>query len=447
MQIHPRGAVILRTRRAGARARQVAQTAKAKARWSRRHSAWPDKQASAVANRSSANLSITFFALTFFYNIALSSLVLVVPLYLRHLGVTPVILGLAASLPPLVQLGLRLPSGAASDRLGERTVLLAAAGSMLVAAWLLVGAAQGQAAGFVIAALLLSGFSRAVYWPSAQSYASRMAGRDVTRTLGLFTSIGHIGAILAPPLAGALMVRWSFAAGFGLAMSGSLACIAFAWSLRRRPPQQPGEPRATGGEGFWRSLLAMTRSRPLLFSGLCMAGAAVPLALLSSFYPVYMADLGIREDAIGVLSSFRALTATVSSLALGVLGSRVPGAMIWLASAGLCGLGLGATAYLTSFAGLAAAMSVIGLSSGLLQVLSMTIATHASSPQNRAQAMAFTGIFFSITLWLVPLVMGGVAQRYGVQSGFAGLGLMWLVLAAALFGPARALIPPEPPAG
>jgi len=121
--------------------------------------------------------------------------------------------------------------------------------------------------------------------------------------------------------------------------------------------------------------------------------------------------------------------------------------MIWLASAGLCGLGLGATAYLTSFAGLAAAMSVIGLSSGLLQVLSMTIATHASSPQNRAQAMAFTGIFFSITLWLVPLVMGGVAQRFGVQPGFAGLGLMWLVLAAALFGPARALIPPEPPAG
>lgn len=393
-------------------------------------------------------MSITFFALTFFYNIALSSLVLVVPLYLRHLGVTPVILGLAASLPPLVQLGLRLPSGAASDRLGERTVLLAAAGSMLIAAWLLVGAAQGQAIGFIIAALLLSGFSRAVYWPSAQSYASRMASRDVTRTLGLFTSIGHVGAILAPPLAGALMVRWSFAAGFGLAMSGSLVCIALAWSLRRRPQQQRGAPRTAGGdEGFWRSLLAMTRSRPLLFSGLCMAGAAVPLALLSSFYPVYMADLGMREDAIGVLSSFRALTATVSSLALGVLGWRVPGAVIWLASAGLCGLGLGATAYLTSFAGLAAAMSVIGLSSGLLQVLSMTIATHASSPQNRAQAMAFTGIFFSITLWLVPLVMGAVAQTFGVQSGFAGLGLIWLVLAATLFGAARALIPPAPPAG
>lgn len=395
----------------------------------------------------------TAYALTFIYNIALSTIILVIPLYLRDLGVSPMVLGLAASVPPMVQLALRLPSGAISDRVGERLVLLVSNTSMAVAAGLLLLAPTGPTAVLVFAALLLSGLSRAIYWPSAQSYTSRVASGDTARVLGLFTSIGHFGAIIGTPLAGALLARSGFGAGFGLILGGAAAGLFLSTRLARstngRPRGDRGKSAKVGGAGLIAALGELVRSRPLLFSGLCMSGAGVSLAMLSSFYPVYLADLGMGEDAIGLLSSCRAVTAMLSSFAFGILGRRVSTPAAWFTGALMCGIGIGATPFLGSFAGLALGMGMTGIASGVLQVLSMTIAAQASRHENRAIAMAFTGLFFSLTLWAVPLVLGVVAQAFGVETGFAGLGLLWIALAFALIGPARAMFgrPAPVPAG
>jgi MFS family permease len=188
-------------------------------------------------------------------------------------------------------------------------------------------------------------------------------------------------------------------------------------------------------------LREMLGSRPLLLAGLCMAGSGVPLALLSSFYPVYLADLGMRPDTIGLLASSRAVTATVSSFAAGIIGARMSGGRGWLLGTVLCGVGIGLTPYLGSFAGLAGAMGLAGLSGGVLQVLSMTITAKASHSGNRAQAMAYTGMYYSVTLSVVPIVMGIVAETVGIRAGFVGLGILWIVLGVALGGAAERISP------
>ncbi len=396
----------------------------------------------------------TAYALTFIYNIALATIILVIPLYLRDLGVSPMILGLAASVPPMVQLVMRLPSGAISDRVGERLILLVSNSAMVLAAVLLLLAPSGPTAALVGGALVISGLSRGIYWPSAQSYTSRVASGDTARALGLFTSIGHFGAIIGTPLAGALLARSGFGAGFGLILGGAAAGVLLSARLSRpatgrieqRTPQACAPARAGGGRaGLMAALGGLVRSRPLLFSGLCMSGAGVSLAMLSSFYPVYLADLGMGEDAIGVLSSCRAVTAMVASFAFGILGRQLSTPAAWFTGALLCGIGIGATPFLGSFAGLAVGMGLTGVASGVLQVLSMTIAAGASRPENRAIAMAFTGLFFSLTLWAVPIALGAVAQAFSVETGFLGLGLLWVVLAVVLAAPARAMFPSTAP--
>ncbi len=398
----------------------------------------------------------TVYALTFVYNVALAAIILVVPLYLRELGVSPMVLGLAASVPPMIQLLLRLPSGVVSDRVGERAVLLVSNAAMAVAAGLLLLAPSFATTGMIVGALVLSGVSRGIYWPSAQSYTSRVARGDTARVLGLFTSIGHFGAIVGTPLAGAFLAWSGVGAGFTLILGGAAAGLLLSARLARPAGRDATAGAATSsgtgsarakGPGLLASLGGLIRSRPLLFSGLCMSGAGVALALLSSFYPVYLADLGMDENAIGLLSSCRAVTAMVSSFVFGMLGRRLSPPVAWFAGALLCGVGIGMTPFLGSSVGLALGMGIVGVSNGLLQVLSVTIAADASRAENRAIAMAFTGLFYSLTLWAVPLVLGLVAEVSSVETGFAGLGLLWIVLAFALVAPARAMFRrPEPAA-
>ena len=381
------------------------------------------------------------YALTLTYNIALSTIILVMPLFLRDLGVGPMVLGLAASVPPLVQLVLRLPSGAVSDRVGERAVLLTATTAMALAAVMLVAAARAAATPLILAALLLSGMSRAIYWPAAQSYTSRAAGGEPTRALGLFSSIGHFGAIVGTPLAGVILAWRGFGAGFGLVAAAAVLGVVLAASLARRDRPSTGDPPGLGGAqpgaaALLASLREMLSSRPLLLAGLCMASSAVPLAMLSSFYPVYLADIGVPEEAIGLLSACRAVAAAVSSFAFGLVGAKLAPGTAWLLGAGLAGLGVGATPYLGSFAGLAVAMGLAGIASGTLQVLSMSIVSRASRPANRSMAMAFAGVFFSIALMVTPLLMGVMVQWAGVRIAFTALGLVWLGLAVVVAAPA-----------
>lgn|GEM_PF-1311728 len=400
-------------------------------------------------------MPVKVFMVNFAYNISLAAILMVMPLYLRDLGVAPFVLGLAASLPPLVQLLLRLPGGSVTDRVGERTVLLFSAGTMLLSAAFLVAAPGGATAlttVIVALALVVSGVSRAVYWPAAQSYTSRWTKADLTRSLGVFTSVGHTGAIVGGPLAGALLAWRGFGAGFGLVAAGAFLGLAISLQLNRpttRPTAGPAAGPAAGrttapdapgssASSLLANLREMMGSRALLLAGLCMAGSGIPLALLGSFYPVYLADMGMRPDAIGLLTSCRAVTATLSSLAAGMAGARITasGKASWLLGASLCAVGIGATPYLSSFAGLAIAIALLGLSSGLLQVLSMSLTSRASHSGNRAQAMAFTGMFYSVALWLVPILMGLIAELTGVRAGFVILGASWLAITVGVATPA-----------
>lgn len=395
-------------------------------------------------------MPVTVFGLNFAYNISLAAIVMIVPLYLRHLGVAAGVLGLAASLPPAVQLLLRLPAGVLCDRIGERRVLMASGLTMAAAAAILLLVSDRGTAGLIVAALLISGVSRTIHWPAAQSYTARQAGPDLQRALGLFTSVGHLGAILGTPLAGALLARRGFPASFTLIGAAALAGLVLAYRLgqpARGRGRGQGRTSSSGTAiGLGAGLREMLGSRPLFLAGLCMAGSAMPLALLSSFYPVYLADLGMRPDAIGVLTASRAVAAAVSSLAAGLIGSRMSGRRGWLAGTVLCGLGIGATPFLSSFAGLALAIGLVGISGGMLQVLSMSITAQASHDGNRAQAMAYTGLYFSVTLFSVPMLMGLAAETAGLAAGFAGLGLLWAVLGVGLAGTVERIVPPAPAA-
>jgi MFS family permease len=58
--------------------------------------------------------------------------------------------------------------------------------------------------------------------------------------------------------------------------------------------------------------------------------------------------------------------------------------------------------------------------------------SEASRPQERGSALALGGLGWSVSHLTTPLVMGFLADRYGIVTGFYALGFVALLCAVAI---------------
>jgi ACS family glucarate transporter-like MFS transporter len=132
----------------------------------------------------------------------------------------------------------QVPAGMLADRFGARRVLALAAFSWVVATAALAVVPAAAALPLLLGFRLLLGIGEAPTFPAAAQAISRYippAARG--RANGLVIAAIGLGSAIAPPLVGAVMVRFGWRAA--LAVSGLPALgVAIAWlALRRMPPE------------------------------------------------------------------------------------------------------------------------------------------------------------------------------------------------------------------
>ena len=98
-------------------------------------------------------------------------------IYLHEVrGIPVTTVGVLASLPAVVALGLLGPVGVLIDRVGPRPVQMAAAACSLLGAAVLAGATSVPAAGL---AMLLTGVGHAAFWPANQSLVAQVLPSEI----------------------------------------------------------------------------------------------------------------------------------------------------------------------------------------------------------------------------------------------------------------------------
>ena len=107
------------------------------------------------------------YAQTTAYSVVLGSIIVLVPLYIISLGYSPAWLGIIIAGQGFFQVALRLFGGVISDRIGERWVIQASLGALVIGC---LGLALSTSLAWLLFAQVLFGGSRAIYWTSAQSY-------------------------------------------------------------------------------------------------------------------------------------------------------------------------------------------------------------------------------------------------------------------------------------
>jgi MFS family permease len=360
---------------------------------------------------------LAFFLASLIWNLGLGMTWLVVPLYAAGQGLSNAQIGTLFSLPVLAQAGFNLVGGAYTDRVGGRRLMLASCWIVVVSAlWLM------QARGFWMLAAGQLGLvlGRAAFWPATWAMASELPGNRGVE-LGRLNAATNVGQIAGGALCGFLLAATSFAITFAvLAATGLVAFLAglATHSARRAAAPTRGNVLAAYGP--------LLRHRIIRYSIFCAYISALPFSLSMSFYPLLLAGYGYGEEVTGLLVALRALGAIGAGLIAGRFVRTGPETLWPVACAVAVAAGVALLPAVNHVAPIGLWMLIVGFGSGAMTLYFQITITEASRQEQRGAALALGGMGWSLSHLTTPLLMGVLADHYGIVNAFYVLGVVGL---------------------
>ncbi|HSU64655.1 MAG TPA: MFS transporter [Burkholderiales bacterium] len=353
-----------------------------------------------------------FFLASLAWNFGLGMTWLAVPLYAHAEGLSNAEIGALFAAPVLAQVPLNLAGGAYTDRVGGRRIMLGSCwASVAAGVWFMF------AHGFWMLMLgqLALVLSRAAFWPATWALASELPGARGIQ-LGRLNAATNIGQIAGTALCGFLLAGAGFQPTFlALAATGLMAFFA---GLGTKPATRRPAVGHNLLVGYWRLL----HQRIIHYSMLCAYLSALPFSLSISFYPLLLAEFGYGEGTSGILLALRALGAIAAGL-IAARFVRTGPETLWPV---LCGAAVAAAVGLVPTLDHAVPigfwMLLVGFGSGAMTLYFQITIAEASRQEERGAALALGGLGWGMSHLSTPLVMGFLADRYGIVAGFYAVG-------------------------
>ena len=355
----------------------------------------------------------SFFLASAAWNFGLGMTWLAVPLYAYSQGLSNAEIGALFAAPVLAQAPLNLVGGAYTDRIGGRRIML---GSCVVIVAVGVWFTKAQGFWMLMAGQLGLILSRAAFWPATWAMASELPGERGVQ-LGRLNAVTSFGQIVGTGLCGFLLAAAGFTATFlTLAATGVVSLVAGLGTPHRpkKPPSGHAHPLA--------AYLPLLRKRIMVYTMMCAYLSALPFSLTMSFYPLLLAQYGRGEGESGVLLALRAVGSIFASLLAGGFVRTGP-QTLWPVVCGLAvAASIGFLPLVNHAVPIAFWMLVVGAATAAMTLYFQITISEASTPEERGSALALGGLGWSVSHLSTPLLMGFVADRYGIVTGFYVLG-------------------------
>ena len=363
-----------------------------------------------------------FFLASLAWNFGLGMTWLAVPLYAYSQGLSNAEIGILFAVPVLAQAPLNLVGGAYSDRIGGRRILL---GSCIAATaaglWFMF------ADGFwmLLAGQVVFILARAAFWPATWAMASELPGARGVQ-LGRLNAVTSFGQIVGTTLCGFLLAAAGFRPTFAVLAATGVIALAAALGTQALPR------KAAAPRHVLAAYLPLLRERIIAYSIVCAYLSALPFSLSMSFYPVLLAHYGYGEGTSGILLALRAVGSILASLAAARFVRTGP-QTLWPVGCGIAvAAAVGLLPAVNHIAPIAFWMLVVGAGTAAMTLYFQITIAEASRPEERGSALALGGLGWSVSHLTTPLVMGFLADRYGIVTGFYVLGGFALTCAVAI---------------
>jgi MFS family permease len=363
-----------------------------------------------------------------------------IPLYALSLGFDASEIGILVGARSILAMFLSIHIGVLMDRFGTRKVTL-----FFVWTGIALSPLFPLVSGFWLLLLLqlINGAAVSFAWSGAQTLIAQLAEGDA-RHLGRFTFFARLGSTTAPILAGAVWdlggawPAYLLGAGWGAALTIALLCAPEAEFFA--PQRQDGAVRPR-----FRARDAWPRASDYVNSIMLIAIPAIALSMAimsmrnttysiqTSVYVVYLDQMGLVGTTIGILFATAEIASGFGALFTGRAMRLGDAQRTMLSGTALSILLIAMTPILDGvFALLLLFQLARGWLEGVIQPLVLSVQARAVGRHQQGAVVGLRQTGQRLTSILIPPLMGGIADRWGVSESFFILGALMLFLCAPL---------------
>jgi MFS family permease len=374
---------------------------------------------------------LLFYVLVFLDEVALLSIVPLVPAYTRAYGLSDVRAGALLSAASLAIVIASVPAGRLSDRFGARVVTLVASA---IAAAAMLGTAVAPNYMALLAARLAFGVGSGTIWSAGISWLSDSAGEDIRdRTLALVVTTAGVGSMIGPVFAGLLADHVDRGAVFAVAGVPMVAVIV-ALALG-----DPGT-RMRHGHQPLRQIARGMRSSPLLAGAIAiMLLGGVGDGVVNLVAPLQLGDHGLSSGAIGAWLSAASTIFIVSSVAVARVGRRAVSLHLAATLAALQAVALIPVLLSGGAAPVVATVLVRSIAVGAPYAMAFPLGALGAARLGfgTGTVNGLMGVVWGAANFVGPLVAGAVIAGPGDRAAYALLAAWCLLIALILLRAGR----------
>ena len=342
----------------------------------------------------------------------------VLPRFADSLGATPELIGIVVAASTVTGVLFKLPSGALSDMLGRRRVMLLGAAFFAVPPFLYPWVDNAVA---LLLLRFVHGFATAIFAPVASAYVAGLGDLRRGARLGWFSSANDLGATAGPLIGGiVLYATTSFAASYLLV--GVLGVLAFGLALlvpeteaKKTPAESSLAARAVEMRDGLRDVLT---TPAVLTAAAAEATLYLGFGAFLGFLPLYARSAGLDDAQIAVILAVQLTIAVMAKPFTGNLSDRFGRKPVIVLGLLAAAAALPLIFRATSLAGLLAVVPLLGLG-----IAAVTPATNALIADLVAARRLGTGMGVFGTIWDIgeaagPIIAGMLIGQIGYAPAF-----------------------------
>ncbi|MBI4374557.1 MAG: MFS transporter [Deltaproteobacteria bacterium] len=352
----------------------------------------------------------------------------VIPLYAQKLGLPPEAIGFAVAASTMTGIFGKMISGALSDSVGRKIMMVIAC---VVATVLPTLYFLADSASSLIMIRLFHGLGTAIMGPVGRAFVADIVPETKRGNwLSTYTSSTNLGTMAGRSLAGFFLYWGGFFYPFAAsAVAGLIALgIALRWPDDRRHPFELRPLLRRMGQGF----REVGSNLSVLVTSLVEAFQYMAVGVVDAFLPIYAEGVGLLEWQIGLLFGVQMATTLLLKPFMGHLSDRFgrkPQIILGLIFGGLV---LWRIPWETTFFSLGLLVILFGIAVALTTSATAALITDLCNREHYGAAHGVFGTILDVGHATGPISAGFLIASIGYRPGFVIYSVL-LILASLLF--------------
>src|SRR5712691_6337811 len=359
----------------------------------------------------------------------------VLPIFAADLGALPELIGVIVAASTVTGVFFKLPSGASSDVLGRKRMMVLGALFFAAPPFLYPFVQEPWS---LLALRFVHGFATAIFSPVASAYVASLAETGRGARLGWFSSANDIGATGGPLIGGFVLY---FTASYSLTylLVGALGVLTLLFVLLLPDVDRPareGKAFPARAADFRQGVAEVFRTPPIFVAAGIEAVMYLGYGAFIGFLPIFAKTVGLNDAEIAIVLGAQLVLAIVAKPVSGRLSDRMGRIPVIVIGLMLCAAALPLIFRSEGLAAFILVAPVLGLGVGAVTPVTNALIADLASARRLGAAMGVFGTIWDVGEAAGPMIAGfligglGYAATFDVLAGVTAevaVGLMVLV--------------------